>query len=315
MTLPRALLLLVLVPAAAWAGATASNFKPEHRKGANYWNAQSAIDGDPATCWMVPGESPNRGEWLELDIPKGKLDKIGMTVGWAQDAETFKDYARVKTVKIEAFSLNDRQELSPRGSTTATFQDTADWQVIDVENLQVGEDLFGGKVRISIVDIYDGQDFPNLAISELKMYLEEFDTTLKAPEFGDAASAAAGDTGPEAMLDTNEKTIFTTAAQGAFFSVEAPGFGVSSIGIKPGPATFARPKTVEVTANNLTETFTLQDDPKLAVQWVQVPTITGYSGGAFGEIVVKITDTYPGSQGTDIAIAELYGKATNFEGF
>jgi hypothetical protein len=238
-----------------------------------------------------------------------------MTIGWAADPEAFKDYARVKTVKIEAFSLNDRQELSPRGSTTATFQDTLDWQVIDIDNLQVGEDLFGGKVRINIADIYEGQDFPNLGISELKVYLEEFDTTLKAPDLGEAASAASGTVGPEALLDTNEKTVFTTAAQGAFFAVEAPGFGISSIGIKPGPATFARPKTVEVSANNRTETTVLKDDPKLPVQWVSVPTITGYSGGAFGEIVVKVIDTWPGTQSTDIAIAEVYGKATNFEGF
>jgi hypothetical protein len=315
MTLPRALLLIVLVPAAAWAGATASSFKPEHRKGANFWNAQSAIDGDPATCWMVPGESPNRGEWIELDIPKGKLDKIGMTIGWAIDDQSFGDYARVKTVKVEAFSLNDRQELSPRGSTTATFQDTKDWQIIDIDNLQVGEDLFGGKVRINIADIYDGQDFPNLAVSELMIYLEEFDTTLKAPDLGEAASAASGTVGPEALLDVNEKTVFTTAAEGAFFAVEAPGFGVSSIGIKPGAVTFARPKTVEVSANNRTLQTVLKDDPKLAVQWALVPSITGYSGGAFGEIVVKVLDTYPGTQSTDIAIAEVYGKATNFEGF
>ena len=58
-------LLLLLVPTIAFAGAKASKFKPEHRKGANYWNAQSAVDNNPDTCWMVPGESPNRGEWIE----------------------------------------------------------------------------------------------------------------------------------------------------------------------------------------------------------------------------------------------------------
>ena len=49
MSYARAFIML-LVPAVAFAGATASNFKPEHRKGANYWNAQSAIDGKLETC-------------------------------------------------------------------------------------------------------------------------------------------------------------------------------------------------------------------------------------------------------------------------
>jgi len=312
---PARALLLLLVPVTAWAGATASNFKPEHRKGANYWNAQSALDGDPATAWMVPGESPNRGEWIELDLPKCKVDKIGMTIGWAADGESFQDYTRVKSIKVEAFSLNDRQELSPRGSATATFQDTQDWQVVDLSDLEVGEDLFGGKVRISITDVYDGRDFPNLAISELMVYLTEFDTSLKAPDPGEAASAAAGAAGPEALLDSNEKTVFTTPAQGAFFTVEAPGFGISTVGIKPGPVTSARPKTVEVSANNRTATTVFEDNPKLPVQWAAVPSITGYSGGAFGEITVKVLDTYPGRTDPNLAIAEVYGRATNYEGF
>jgi len=311
--MPRTLALLaVLLPSAAQAGATASSFKPEHRKGANYWNAQSAIDGDPATCWMVPGESPNRGEWIELDLPKAKVDKIGMQIGWAIDDENFQDYARVKSVKVEAFSMNDQQALSPRGSTTATFQDTSAWQIVDIDDLQVGDDLFGGKVRISITDIYEGRDFPNLGLSEVLVYLSEFDTTLKLPEFAEASSAAVGPNATANLLDTNEKTVFATAVQGAFVTVEAPGFGVSSLGIKPGPTGFARPKTVEVTANNRSVRHTLTDEQK--VQWVEVPSITGYSGGAFGEISVKILDVYPGTD-PNVAIAEIYGKATNFEGF
>lgn len=304
--------LLFLVPAVAFAGATASKFKPEHRKGANYWNARSAIDGNQETCWMVPGESPNRGEWIELDLPKSTVDKIGMNVGWTMSDETFQDYARVKAVKIAAFSLNDRQELSPRGSTTAQFQDDAAWQMVDIEDLPVGEDLFGGKLRISVSDIYDGRDYPNMAISELLVYLTEFDTKLKPPEFADLSSTPAGPQLAELALDEDEKTFFATAVDGGFMQVEASGFGVSSLGIKAGPSSHARPKKVKITANNRVLEHELEDTQD--VQWVLVPTITGYTGGAFGEIKVEFLEVYPGDD-PNVAIAEIYGKATNYEGF
>ncbi len=311
MSYSRALLML-LVPAVAFAGATASKFKPEHRKGANYWNAQSAIDGNQNTCWMVPGESPNRGEWIELDLPKSTVDKVGMNVGWTMSDETFQDYARIKAIKVEAFSLNDRQELSPRGSTTAQFQDDAAWQIVDIEDLQVGEDLFGGKLRISVSDIYDGRDYPNMAISELLVYLTEFDTKLKPPEFSDLSSTPAGPQLAELALDEDEKTFFATATDGGFIQVEASGFGVSSLGIKPGPTSHARPKKVKVTANNRSLEYELEDTQD--VQWVLVPTITGYTGGAFGEIKVEVLEVHPGDD-PNVAIAEIYGKATNYEGF
>ncbi len=301
-------LLLFCLPAVAYAGATASAFKPEHRKGANYYNAQSAVDSNEETCWMVPGESPNRGEWIMLDIPKATVDKIGMNVGWTMSDETFSDYARVKSIKAEAFSLNDRQELSPTGSAVASYEDSADWQVVDVDDLSVGEDLFGGKLKISISDIYDGQDYPNLAVSELLVYLTEFDTQVSVI----ASSDAEGSHTVELMQDENKKTYWATPADGASFTVEASGFGVSSIGILPGPSSLSRPKTLEISANNRTRKQVLED--KTEVQWVMVPSITGYTGGAFGEIEVKIVDSYPGDS-TAVGITEMTAKATNYEGF
>jgi hypothetical protein len=305
-------LVLFLVPAVAFAGATASKFKPEHRKGANYWNAQSALDGKLETCWMVPGESPNRGEWIELDLPKSTVDKIGMVVGWAESEDTFQDYARVKAIKVDAFSLNDQQQLSPRGSATAQFQDSMEMQIVDIDDLQVGEDLFGGKLRINVADIYDGRDYPNMAISELLVYLTEFDTQVKAPEFSDLSSTPAGPQLAELAIDTDEKTFFATAVEGGFIQVEASGFGVSSLGIKPGPTSHARPKKIKVSANNRELVHELADSQD--VQWVLVPTITGYTGGAFGEIKVEFLEVYPGDD-PNVAIAEIYAKATNYEGF
>ena len=53
----------------ALAGAKASSFKSERKRGENYWNANSATDGNNETAWMVSGESENKGEWIMIDVP------------------------------------------------------------------------------------------------------------------------------------------------------------------------------------------------------------------------------------------------------
>ena len=87
----------------AFAGAKASSFKKETRKGANYWNAVAAIDGKLETAWMVSGESENVGEWIMIDAPNAysTLNEIRIVNGFAKDEQTYKDYARIKAAKLE----------------------------------------------------------------------------------------------------------------------------------------------------------------------------------------------------------------------
>ena len=175
----------VLLPTAAFAGATASAFKKDSRTAANHWNANAAIDGNLETAWMVPGESANRGEWIMIDVPKGTVDKIGIFPGFGKNDESFSDYGRVKSMKVDVLCCAD----SPQMTTTATahfeIEDKAEYQVIDIDDLAVGNELFGGKVKIWIVDLYDGVDFPNVAISEIQVILTESDAAASFSEWSE----------------------------------------------------------------------------------------------------------------------------------
>lgn len=306
--LSATLLAALLLAPSAYAGATASHFKPENKLGSNFWNAPSAVDGKMDTCWMLQGESPNRGEWIQLDVPKGEVDKIGIMIGWAKDADTFKDYARVKEVKIEGFTIGDGQALVPTRSANVSFEDKQEWQVVDIDNIPIGQDMFGGKVKISVVDIYDGRDFPNLAVSEVLLYLKEFDATPTVT----AANGTVAGHAEESLIDQNPKSFWAATAGEASFTLEASGFGLASVGLTAGPKDYARPKKIEITASGRSKTYDVPDTA--GPQWFQIPALTGYTGSAWGEVEVKILETWPGAKSSEVGIAEAALKATTYEG-
>ena len=299
---------LLAVPTAQ-AGVTSSSFKAETKLGTNYWNGTSAVDGKMDTCWQLPGESANRGESLMFDVPKGDLDKVGIMVGWAKSDETYKDFARVKELRIEAFTMGDDQSLKPVGSATVKVEDKMEWQVVDFDDIAVGEDMFGGKVKVTVTDIYPGVDYPNLAMSEILLYLKEFDA---APTIDEVSGEADGHISMD-MTDDNVKTFWAADAKGASISFSASGYGLASVGLTAGPKDYARPKKVEVIAGGRTSVTELPDAP--GAQWIQIPAVTGYTGSAWGDVQINILEVYPGAKFPDqVAVSELDLHATTYEG-
>lgn len=300
----RKLLFLLLLPSLAWAGARGSAFEKGGKQGANFWAPSNAIDGKLETAWMVPGESPNRGEWIEIDVPRGEVDKIALFAGFNKTAETYTDYPRLKQVRVDIYALDDDQNAKQVGSTTIDLADKREWQEFDLPDVKIDAGLFGGKVRLSVVDIYDGEDYPNFGVSELLVHMKEFDAKAKVTALNEGDPAGATD-----MLDENPKT-FSKLAPGSTLTVESQNFGVSSLGFA-AVKDFARPKTVEITAAGHTATTVLPE--KGDIGWATVPGFNGYTGGAFGAIEVKIIDVYPGKN-AEIGVSELKARATNFEG-
>ncbi len=302
----RTLLLFVLLPSVALAGARGSAFQKESKQGANFWAPSSAIDGKLETAWMVPGESANRGEWIEIDIPQGEVDKIRIFPGFAKSEETFADYPRVKQLRVDVYALDDDQKAAQVGSSTIDIADKREWQTIELPDAQVAAGLFGGRVRLSVVDIHEGEDYPNLAMSEVLVQMKEFDAKVKISAVNEAPTPT------DELLDENPKTAWLAPGASFTLSLDSSGFGLSSIGLLPGGKDFARPKTVEITASGITRKTELADKPT-EVGWAEVPGFNGYTGGAFGGVEVKVLDVWPGAKSQDVKIAEMKTKATNFE--
>jgi hypothetical protein len=309
----RSLVLLLTLPSLAYAGYEASSFKREDKLGKNYWNAASALDAKMDTCWMMEPEQDNVGQWLAIDVPAGtEVDKLGAVIGWAKNDESFKDFGRLKTVTVEIFNMVGTASTQ-LATAEVSFEDKTGWQILDLPDTKIPGEGTGGRIKVTVKAFYPGVDFPHLAVSELRVQLKEFDAAtfeLSRPFDSEVEANPGSD-----AVDANPKTFWAASGPTANFAVRAKGFGMSSLVITNGPKTHARPKVVEVTANQSTITYTLDDKPT-ATQSIILPYLSGYTGGAWGEVNVKILESYPGDVATNgVAIAELKVMAGSVEEF
>ena len=173
------------------------------------------------TCWQVDPESEQKGEYIEIDVPFGEVDKVSLTVGWNKDKTSFIDYARIKSVRVEVYSEDGGKRVLEH---KATLEDKMGIQEIDLPNTKVGSEMDGGKVRVVVEDIYPGQDYPNLAVSEVLVHLKEMDATTALTSPPPAIEKHAAD----AMLDNSTRTYWASPPGGkdAEFTLEASGFGI-----------------------------------------------------------------------------------------
>ena len=292
----------------AFAGFEASSFKREAKRD-NFWNASSALDGKLETCWMIDPEDKNAGQWIQMDLPSGTVDKVAVVVGWDVDDNKFHDYARLKKVRLDIFSMDGTTPVQV-GEHTADLKDERGWQYIDFEDAKIGGEIFGGRVRMTVLETYDGKDYPSLAVSEFRVHLKEFPAdTLRISTEPDAAE---GHLGGE-MLDGSAKTFWAAPNSDGqpTFGISAPGYGFGSLGIAAGPKSHARPKSIEIESNNFYSTGVLED--KAEMQWILMPIIVGYTGSSWGSATVKIVDTYPSETGNGVAISEIKLTAATIE--
>lgn len=298
---------LFLSSSVALAGAEASNFKKENRRGANFWAGPNTVDGKMDTAWMVPGDSDNVGESITIDVPKLAIDKIGICNGFCKDEGSFGDYSRVKKVRVEVEAW-DGADLKPLpDSREVEFEDTFGMQVVDIEDLAGGSGQ-GGKVKLTVLEVYEGTDYTSFAVSELLLYLNEFDVPAKVTGTSNDDEMVGLE-----MLDDNTKTAWKAPSEGARFTFAAEGFSLSSVSIQSADKAYDRPKKVELSVSGRTHVQELADttDP----QWITIPAMVGYTGSAWGAIELKVLETYPGSRSAGtLAISELKVKASNSDG-
>lgn len=298
--------LSLLIPASALAGFEVSSSKRDSRKGDNYWAAGAALDSRMPTAWMVDPEQKNAGQWIQVDTPSGDIDKIEVVIGWDENENNFFDYARVKKARIEVWSTEMGKDDVPKLEHEVTFEDKRGWQMVDIPDAKVGGELGGGKVRMTILEVYDGKDYPNLAMSEFRVHLKEFPAeTMMVKTLPE--NPVEGHDG-SMLEDMKDSTFFATTDKTTSFELTAQGYQMSSVGLKSDAKGYARPKTIKVHANDLEAEHVLEDNGDW--QWVLLPVVAGYTGSAWGTIRVEVVDTY---EGEGVGINEVKLNAATIE--
>ncbi len=305
------LVALGLVATPALAGFGVSSFHKDSRKGPNYFNAAAALDANPETCWMVNAEESNEGSWIYIDVPTSTVDKLAVYGGWGESEETYRDYSRIKAARVEIFNVSPGGDPELVAETSIKFEDKMGWQMIDLPDQKVGGEFGGGRVKLTVTEIYKGADYPALAIGEIRVHLKEFDAATIALQ---EPPVALGGHEPDKMLDGSTRTFWAGPEPTATFSVTASGYGMSSLGIQAGSTAYHRPKKVKLTANLAETVHELPDKPG-KMQWLLLPALVGYTGGAWGEVKVEILESYPGSSQPGLAITELKMMAGSIEEF
>ena len=115
------------------------------------------------------------------------------------------------------------------------------------------------------------------------------------------------------MTDGNRRSYWSSPVEGATFTLASSGYGVSSVGLQAGPRTNARAKKVKVSTSNRSMVHELENSE--AMQFLKVPSVTGYTGSAWGEVQITVLEVYPGSsEGAELAVSEVTVRGTNFDG-
>jgi hypothetical protein len=110
------------------------------------------------------------------------------------------------------------------------------------------------------------------------------------------------------LFDGSNKTVWL-ADEGAKIELEG---SISNIGLFSGPSTYARPKKVKVSTGGREIIHDLENTSK--VNWLLVPTVTGYTGSNWDTVTIEVLETYAGKN-PQIGIAEIQLKATVYDGF
>jgi hypothetical protein len=298
------------------AGVQTSSLFKDSLKSETFYSGNNLIDGDPKTVWIEGREGPGLGESFTLDLPRAEIKKVVILPGHGADERMFKKYSHLKEAKLEFYSQDDKRELKLVKTQSVTLEDAFKPQEFVVEGVKLGEELFGGQLKLTIVSVYPGIDFQDTAIGEVKVVLSEYPAQLDVTEISSSQKGFSKDN----LIDGNVKTawIADQPGPGQSMTINAPDFGQAAVVINAGnqkdPKKFrdnARPKEITIEVAKQTVKFTLKDTPD--AQRIELPVINGYTGSLFGLTKITVDSVYPGTISQNVAIGEIQIIATNFQ--
>jgi len=306
---------LLLIGHGALAGARATSFLKMSNKAEGTYAPANLIDEDPETVWIEGSKGPGLEESFEIDLPLCTVKAVHIFPGHSASERMYKKYAHLKEVSLSWFTIDDTRKKKPVKQQNFIFQEKFAVQTISVEGVKLGEELFGGQLKVTIRSVFPGIDFQDTAVGGITVELEEF----PAQQALDVAAPALKGFSTAHLVDGNPSTAWAPQpdSEKPLIVLKAPDFGLSAIQFTSGaggdPKTFhgyARPKEVSVEIDGRTTSFILKDQPE--TQRFALPPVNGFTGALYGTVRITIDSVYPGKLHQSPAIREIQLMATNY---
>ena len=115
------------------------------------YSVDNLTDYDPRTPWVEGKEDYGIGEYIDLELPYGS-DNIKILNGYQRSYSSWKNNSRVKTIKVYAYK---------KAICYVELEDKMGGQYFDLP-----ENDFQ-RIRFVIVDVYKGDKWKDVAISEI----------------------------------------------------------------------------------------------------------------------------------------------------
>lgn len=131
-------------------------------QGRNRYEPRLAADDDPATAWVEAAPGAGAGEWIEYRFAGPRTFRTILLVpGYGKSARAFRDNARPRVVEIA---------VDGRAVLRASLRDDLDYQEVTLAAPTTGR-----RVRVTVLDVYPGARWPDMAISEFRIDPEDQD--------------------------------------------------------------------------------------------------------------------------------------------
>ena len=142
------------------------------------WNysKNNLIDGDLTTAWVEGSKGFGIGEEINIEVePKRGISYIGLINGFTLNEKTYYENARVKKLKLEIITYEDSFIKLEQPyvkdfdipDISYTYFDEDNYSKFQIPLFNCGEPPNIKKIKIKILDIYPGNKYEDLCISEI----------------------------------------------------------------------------------------------------------------------------------------------------
>lgn len=146
-------------------------------QGSSDYSISNLLDMDFTTAWVEGSGGDGTGEWIEIDLGGFSVAYIGILNGYTKDENTYFGNSRVREVGYELTYDQEESSYSYFSGDVGEIVDLTDtpWTEFDDNNFyQFVQTIYSSgmekpikKIRLEILDVYPGDDYDDLCITEL----------------------------------------------------------------------------------------------------------------------------------------------------